>query len=115
MKNKLLIFLLIISSIMSAQIGEVKSSGRYLKIYNTKGSQVKEIYTNGDLSGYNSNFIVVTENHYVKIFNELGTQVKEFYTNGQVSVSPSNILVKEGHYIKYYDFKGQYTGKSTYE
>ena len=84
MKNKLLIFLLLITSIMSAQIGEVKSSGRYLKIYNTKGSQVKEIYTNGELSGYNSNFIVVTERNYVKIFTEKGVQIKEFYTNGKV-------------------------------
>ena len=116
MKNKLLIFLLLITSIMSAQIGEVKSSGRYLKIYNTKGSQVKEIYTNGELSGYNSNFIVITEKNYVKIFTDKGVQVKEFYTNGQVRhVSASNILIKEGHYVKYYDFKGNLTGRTTYE
>lgn len=124
MLNKIYIVLtlLFITSVLDAQISEVKIEGSYVKIYNDLGRYTgNSIYlgTQNSLQGYNSNYIVIKEGSYAKIYNELGR-----YTSNSIylgtdnyikNVSGGAILVKEGNYVKYYNFQGRYTGNSTYD
>ncbi len=120
--KKILILTLLLTSMLKAQISEVKVEGSYAKIYNDVGRYTgNSIYlgVSNSLQGYNSKYIVIKEGSYVKIYNDIGR-----YTSNSIYLGTSNyiknvsggaILVKEGNYVKYYNFQGRYTGNSTYD
>ena len=117
MKNKLLIFLLLITSIMSAQIGEIKSTNHSKKVYDEKGNFLRSLSIDGEMVGYNSSVIVITQNYKdFRIYSCKGSIVGGIHTSGKfLRVNSSNILIKEGNSVKYYGLDGRFTGRTTHE
>lgn len=120
-KLLLLTTILLMFGITKAQIAEVKQEGNFAKIYDDQG-----IYTGyyiylpsgSEVSGYNSEYIVVTEDNFAKIYDSKGRYTGNYIYLSEGAyvkyVSATVILVKERKFTKYYDFKGKYTGKYTY-
>ena len=116
-----ILILMFITSMLNAQISEVKIEGSYAKIYNDVGRYTGNSIHIGSnsLGGYNSNYVVIKEGSYAKIYNDSGRYTgNSIYLGNDFSirnVSCDVILIKEGSYIKYYNFQGRYTGNSTYD
>jgi hypothetical protein len=118
MKYILTLILILQSTLLFSQIGEVKVNGHFGKIYNTKSVYIGNIYINDPyvLVGYNDKWIVITNAKWIKIYDSRGCYTG-FYiyepTDCQIQINNQFILIKEGNRTKYYDFKGSFTGKYT--
>ena len=111
--------MLLIFGAVNAQIGDVKVDGSSAKIYDDKGNYSYKsisLCSKCELSGFNSNYVVITDGSNAKIYDSKGN-----YTYKSISlcsncsvknVTPSGILIKDGNTTKIYDFKGNYTYKS---
>jgi hypothetical protein len=117
---QLLYILLFFSAVLNAQIGEVNHENNCAKIYNTNGSysgNYINLSSDAVISGFNSDYIVITEGNCAKIYNSKGSYTGNYINLNSGSyvknVTPSNILIKVGNTTKYYNFLGQYTGNYT--
>jgi antitoxin component YwqK of YwqJK toxin-antitoxin module len=100
------------------KIGDVKVNGTTALIYDENGNytnNVVQLGFKGSLSGFNSNYIVVTDGDYVKIHDINGNYINKGFNlcSGCFvkNVTSSTILVKDAYGTKYYDFNGDYTNK----
>ena len=111
--------MLLMFSVVSAQISEIKEQGSTALIYNDNGhySGYSISIVGKSIAGYNSRYVVVQTSSTAFIYDEKGS-----YTGSSISlsggrsiknVSGYNILVKDGQKVYYYDFRGSYTGNST--
>jgi len=114
--------LILILSVMTsfAQIGEIKKDGNLLRIYDERGINTGNYVAlshGSELSGYNSEYIVVTEGNLARIYNERGNNTGHYVNLCQgcyvKNVTRSAILVKEGNLVRYYDFTGNYLRYTT--
>lgn len=110
---------LLIFGAVNAQIGDVKVDGYNAKIYDDKGNYSYNsisLCSNCELSGFNSNYVVITDGSSAKIYDSKGNYTYNsigLCSNCSVkNVTPSGILIKDGNTTKIYDFKGNYTYKS---
>jgi len=104
---------------VKAQIGDVKVDGSFAKIYDDKGKYTYKsigLCSKCELSGFNSNYIVITDGSFAKIYDDKGKYTYKsigLCSNCSVkNVTPSGILIKDGSKTKIYDFNGKYTYKS---
>jgi len=111
--------MLLMFGAVNAQIGDVKVDGSSAKIYDDKGKYTYKsisLCSNCELSGFNSNYIVITDGSSAKIYDSQGKFTYKsisLCSNCSVkNVTPSGILIKDGSKTKIYDFEGKYTYKS---
>lgn len=116
MKTTLILFLMtLIFSSSWAQIGDLKQDGNLLRIYDERGINTGlYVYLNSgaELSGYNSEYIVVTDGNLARIYDSRGNNTGSYvYLNPGwfvKNVTPSSILVKDGTQTRFYDFRGNF-------
>lgn len=111
--------MMLMSGAVNSQIGDVKIDGSSAKIYDDKGNYSYMsigLCSNCELSGFNSDYVVITDGRTAKIYDSKGN-----YTYNSIglcsdcsvkNVTTSGILIKDGGTTKIYDFKGNYTYKS---
>lgn len=121
--NKLLLVVLLTICVQSvfSQIGEVKISGNYAKIYDEEARYSNKcIYlgTTKEYLGNNYEYVIIKSGNYAQIYNSNGQYTNKCIYLGTtkrfVNVNSKYILLKDGNYTKYYNFNGQYTNKCTY-
>ena len=113
---------LLIHTVATAQIGEVKVSGNQAKIYDGQGRfthKYVDLNSGYELAGYNSNYIVIRYTDQARIYDASGKYTYKYAPICNsckiVNVGPTAILIKQGNMTKYYDFEGKYTNKYTYD